>query len=106
MQVPIVLGVRGQAEALVQQAGAGLCIEPENVSQLIQVLQRLADNPDEARRMGAAGRDFVAAHYDRNVLAAQYLELICGIVAEKRGEATTPNGDQVTSQGPPTPTRS
>ena len=76
MERPIVLGVEGQAAALVERADAGICIEPENERQLVEAIERLAADPDLCRRFGASGRDYVRKHFDRDVLACDYLGIL------------------------------
>lgn len=56
---PILLGVRGDAAMMVEEAGAGLVFPPQDASALANVAQRLAAMPDAERAaMGAAGRHF------------------------------------------------
>ena len=43
MARPIILGIRGFAEAFVRKAGCGLCIEPENEEELVEAVLRLED---------------------------------------------------------------
>ena len=76
MAKPVILGVEGYAAELVQRAGAGICIEPENDAQLVDALIRLADDRGFAETLGRSGHDYFVAHFDRSVLALQYLDLI------------------------------
>ena len=39
---PVILGVEGQARKILEEAEAGICIEPENSSQLAEAVSRLA----------------------------------------------------------------
>ena len=105
MQLPIVLGVRGQAQTLIEQAGTGVCIEPEDATQLARAVQQLADDPDAARRIGRAGREFVAAHYDRSVLAQNYLDLIRKVVEQKRGPSAALGTEDIAGSHPSTAAR-
>ena len=75
----IVLGVQGFAAELVTGAEAGLCIEPENEVELVEAVVRLAGDPALGRRLGAAGRARLAARYDVERLAGEYLELLEGV---------------------------
>ena len=43
---------------------------------LAAAVRELAADPELRASMGRAGRDFVATHYDRQVLAQRYLELL------------------------------
>lgn len=81
---PIILGVEGNAADIVKQAGAGMCMQPENEAQLIDGLERLAADPQLARRLGESGFRYVSEHFDRDVLAADYLELIETIGTDTR----------------------
>jgi glycosyltransferase involved in cell wall biosynthesis len=79
--VPTLLGVEGEAAAIVADAEAGLLFEPENAGALADAVVRLAENPELARRLGANGRRAVTEHYDRRVLAARYAELLQAVHA-------------------------
>jgi glycosyltransferase involved in cell wall biosynthesis len=71
---PIILGVRGEAEQLVAEAAAGLCIAPEDSAALAAAVRELADSPVKARALGESGRAFVESHLNRDHLAMQMLE--------------------------------
>ena len=73
---PLVLGVGGFARRFVEDAGCGLCIEPENDGELVEAVLRLAGHPELRRRLGEAGRATVHGAFDRDRLASRYLELI------------------------------
>ena len=75
MGLPLVLGVRGFARRFVEDAGCGLCIEPEDAGGLVAAVLRLAADPALRRRLGRAGLE-CAARFDRDRLAAGYLEII------------------------------
>jgi glycosyltransferase involved in cell wall biosynthesis len=86
MEKPIVLGVRGESQRLVEQSGAGICIEPENAEALAAAVRRLADDPELRRRMGAAGRRAVEEHFDRRKLAGDFETMLSGVVNEAGGK--------------------
>lgn len=73
---PIILGVRGESQRIVEAAGSGLCIEPENDEELADAVRQLATAPDRARRLGESGRRYVEENYDRRRLAARFEELL------------------------------
>lgn len=81
MEKPIVLGVEGFAAELVSQAGAGLCIEPENEDQLVDAVLRLAGDRELGRRLGRAGRERIAQAYEYGTLAREYAELLRSVAA-------------------------
>lgn len=76
MAKPIILGVGGHAATLVEQAGCGICIEPENEHELCAALERMAGDPSLAAAFGQSGRDFFVSRFDRAALAGDYLRVI------------------------------
>ena len=78
---PILLGVEGEAKALVDRAGAGVAIEPENAGQLAAVIRTLASDPARCRRLAENGRAFVAREFLREKLAERYAGILNRLVA-------------------------
>ena len=72
MSRPIILGVGGHAAKLTRDAGAGICIEPENAAQLIDAVEQLAGDPSACREFGEKGRLMVKQAYDCDRLAREY----------------------------------
>jgi colanic acid biosynthesis glycosyl transferase WcaI len=72
-QRPIVLGVRGEAAELLEEAGAGVCIPPEDDRSLAEAILRLKADPGEAARLGRNGRLAAERLYDRDRLAETYV---------------------------------
>ncbi|MBS3965501.1 MAG: glycosyltransferase family 4 protein [Methylomonas sp.] len=72
MKKPIILGVRGESQMIVEQAGSGVCIEPENAAELAAAVLALADSPERCRALGEAGAVCVAAEFDRTMLAQRF----------------------------------
>jgi len=78
---PILLGVDGEARALVERAGAGVAIEPENAEQLAAAIRGLASDPERCRWFARNGRAFVAREFHREKLAQRYAEILGRLVA-------------------------
>ncbi len=76
MGVPILLGVRGESAEIVQAAGCGLAIPPENPAALAQALRDMADDPSELEAWRRVGQGYVREHFDRRVLAMRFLDLL------------------------------
>jgi glycosyltransferase involved in cell wall biosynthesis len=83
MECPIVLGVAGEAKALLDKAHAGIAISPESAEELAAAVVRLRDDPELALRRGRQGSVFVREHYDRARLALRYLNLIERTIAAR-----------------------
>jgi glycosyltransferase involved in cell wall biosynthesis len=77
---PIVLGVEGEARDIVERAGCGIPVEPENPEQLAAAVQHLAECPEAGRAMGAKGLAYVAREYDRKVLAGRLADVFARLV--------------------------
>ncbi len=77
--VPIIGAVRGEAREILVRSGAARLVAPENAQELARAIEWMQAHPQERSQMGAAGRDFVCAHYDRVALAGQYAELLARI---------------------------
>ncbi|OGQ82315.1 MAG: hypothetical protein A2289_02425 [Deltaproteobacteria bacterium RIFOXYA12_FULL_58_15] len=73
---PILLGVDGEVRELIEKAGCGVFFQPDDAQALAMAVRDLVR--DDARRceMGAAGRVFALARYDRRELSARYLAVL------------------------------
>jgi len=102
MRRPIVMGVRGEANAIVAEAHASIDMEPDCPNSLVQAVEVLADNPELANKLGSAGREYVRQYYDRNVLAASYLSVlhrVAGVEEPSVEESKGPRVEDPWSEG-------
>ena len=74
MARPVLVSVRGEARELVESAGAGEYVPPEQPVALAEAILRSANDPERLTAMGKAGRKYVTRFFDRRVLANQYVE--------------------------------
>ena len=81
MATPIVIGVEGEAREIVEVAGGGIAIEPENAEQLAEAVRRLSDNPELGAEMGNRAYEYVRVRFDRRELARRYLEVLKDVAA-------------------------
>ncbi len=93
---PIILGVGGEARALLERAGAGIAIEPENAEELAQTILDLRAKSQLRAALGESGRRFVDREFRRAALAQRYLALLSGLCA--------PESQPVTNSFPETET--
>jgi glycosyltransferase involved in cell wall biosynthesis len=82
MQKPILAGLRGEGSAIIAAADCGIVFTPGDDAALAAAVERLADDPEEGRRLGRNGRRFVLEHYERRRLAQDYLEILERVRAE------------------------
>jgi len=60
--VPIVAAIRGEAQQLLSETGAGIVIALNDSAAAIETLRRLAEQPERRQHMSAAGRAYAEAH--------------------------------------------
>jgi glycosyltransferase involved in cell wall biosynthesis len=76
MEKPVILGVEGESAELMMSAGGGICIEPESSKDLaIQVLKLYRD-PMLSQELGSSGRRYILEHFDRQVLARRFSDVM------------------------------
>lgn len=76
---PIILGVEGQARELLEEAGSGIAVPPEDTAALAASIRSLADDPDARTRFGESGRRYVEIHCNRARKAQDLLEILQGL---------------------------
>lgn len=81
---PIVGALVGAAAELITTAGCGVLAEPEDPQSVVKAVTRLAADPEEARRMGELGRDYVFAHYNRDDIARRLEKVLMEMCQERR----------------------
>lgn len=80
MQIPIIMGVQGEAQEMLEEYGAGLCFEPENEVDFNAKLQQLLSDPDLYERCRTGGAE-MSRDYDRKALADKMLECMMDTVS-------------------------
>jgi glycosyltransferase involved in cell wall biosynthesis len=73
---PILMAIDGVSRALVEQADAGVFIEPENAEDFAQKVKFYLSNSSEINRQGENGYQFAKENFDRMVLSKKYLDII------------------------------
>ena len=73
---PVILGVDGQARAILEEARGGLVIEPENSDALVSAIRLLAANPEMAAQLGRNGREYVVRNFSRRETAEKYIRVL------------------------------
>jgi len=73
---PIIGAVRGEARDILQRSGGALLVEPERGDQLAAAVDRLRADPELRADLARRGRAFAEQNYDRDALAARYLDVL------------------------------
>jgi glycosyltransferase involved in cell wall biosynthesis len=76
---PIIAAVPpGELSRLIERAGCGRAIAPEDPDAMAAAIAELASDSALATRFGVAGAGFVCTHYDRRALAGRFVTVIEG----------------------------
>lgn len=73
---PVILGVEGQAKKILEEALAGIAIEPENPDALADAIRHLAENRETARALGENGRQYILRKFSRRHTAERYIRVL------------------------------
>ena len=74
MQIPILMGVEGEAKEIIEKYGAGLCFEPENEKDFKEKLLKIL-TPSIYKEC-QKGCQILAKDFDREKLAKNMLDII------------------------------
>ena len=77
---PVILSIGGEARRVLEQAGAGLFVEPEDAAEMAGAILRLRADEGRRREYGQNGRRFVEENYSRQALAARLETLLRGVI--------------------------
>lgn len=70
---PMVLAAEGEAARLVQAAGAGIVVPPEDHDSIASAIRSVLGHPRVAAEMGASGRRFVVSNFQWSALVRNWI---------------------------------
>jgi len=73
---PIILAIDGVIREVVEEAQAGIFVNPGDPQSLAKAIQDLALNPTKRRKMGINGRKMIELQFSRNKLAGELTMLL------------------------------
>ena len=76
---PVIVAVDGQARQLTEMANAGVFVEPENNTELVEAILDLANDPERRRQMGSNGRRYIVDNLSREKTARDYIAVLEGM---------------------------
>jgi colanic acid biosynthesis glycosyl transferase WcaI len=85
---PVILGVDGQARQIIEDAGAGIFIEPENAEALVNAISRLSANRELGLALGQKGREYILQNFSREHTAEKYIAELYSLVGKFLAETT------------------
>lgn len=70
MQLPVLLGVDGEArELFINKGKCGLYFEPENTQELVDAILKISADNELCNTLGVNGRDYVNENFNRDTIA-------------------------------------
>jgi colanic acid biosynthesis glycosyl transferase WcaI len=79
---PVILGVDGQARQILEEAGAGLYVEPENAQEIVNAINRLSADRELGLTLGHEGREYILQNFSREHTAAKYIDVLRSVVGK------------------------
>jgi len=79
---PVIVGVDGLVRRIVQEANAGIFVEPENPVDLANAIRRLAGDPAFREMLGRNGRRYILQNFTRRRTAEAYLGVLEGLMGK------------------------
>lgn len=76
MRKPIVLGVEGETKDIIEEAGAGIPVTPEDPAALLNAILKLKADSNLYGAAAAGGFSYVHRHHDRRKLARRYWSIL------------------------------
>lgn len=73
---PVILAIDGVIRNVVEDARAGIAVQPGDPDSLAAAVKRLAASRSQAEEMGLAGRQYVEQHFNRSQLAEKLTLLL------------------------------
>jgi glycosyltransferase involved in cell wall biosynthesis len=82
---PVLLGVDGEARRIMDEAGAGLFVEPENADDLAEEIIQASTNPGLCEVLARNGRAYIVRRFSRQQTALRYIAVLENLL--RRNEA-------------------
>jgi glycosyltransferase involved in cell wall biosynthesis len=73
---PVLLGVDGESRTILEDAKAGLYFDMDRPENLVEKIKCIQENPDESKRMGINGKNFVKDHFTREKMADKLTSIL------------------------------
>ncbi|OGO16504.1 MAG: glycosyltransferase WbuB [Chloroflexi bacterium RBG_16_48_8] len=81
---PVILAIDGVIRQVVEEAKAGIFVQPGYSDGMAQAILKLEQDRGMARRMGLAGHHYVEKYFDRSFLSAKMMGVMMECMEKKR----------------------
>jgi colanic acid biosynthesis glycosyl transferase WcaI len=86
---PVILGVAGEAADVLNEAGGGICIPPEDPAAICNAIRSLMADPERVRMLGDRGRAHAVRLFSCDARARQLSDLLTAASTPRAIAATT-----------------
>ncbi|MFO7851430.1 MAG: glycosyltransferase family 4 protein [Bacteroidota bacterium] len=76
---PVLLAIDGVSRKMIEEADAGIYVEPENPKDFSNKIRFCMKNQELLKQQGENGYNYVKKHFDREMLAKEYIEKLKSI---------------------------
>ena len=83
MQLPVIVSEYHFSSAVIDKYKCGICVKPDDVTQIAQAIETLRDNPSLAEQMGRNGRKAVEQEFNWASQEKKLLELYSDLQSER-----------------------
>lgn len=73
---PILMAIDGVSRKLIEDANAGVYVEPENENDFNIKIRHFISNPEILINLGLNGYQYAKENFDRNILAEKYIQVL------------------------------
>jgi putative colanic acid biosynthesis glycosyltransferase WcaI len=80
---PVVAAQSGESAHILEESGGGIAVAPGDGRALAEAILGLYRDPERRRKMAAAGREYVEAHYSRAVWADRLAQALAALPAQR-----------------------
>jgi len=76
---PVIVAVDGHGRQIIEEAGAGVFVEPGDSQALVKAILEMVKEPERRQEMGARGRQFILDKFSREETARDYIRVLEGL---------------------------
>jgi glycosyltransferase involved in cell wall biosynthesis len=77
---PILMAIDGISRVLIEEANAGMFVDPENPQEFERIVRHYLSNPDLIKEQGESGYRFAKSNFNRIELASKYQNELLNII--------------------------
>jgi len=84
--IPVVASLSGEAQVVIEEACAGICVPPEDCRAVADAILQLFKDAGLRAEMGASGRRYILKHFNRKDIADKYERLLVETASRRRSD--------------------